>query len=220
MNLSATRNWAAALAALVALSGAAAAPVPSALSIQATVSLDTTNSLDPVGSATQSGTLRYLTGAGPASTASFSDTPASIAPSSALGGALTETFNGIGATLSMSGSVPTSGASTTDGLFADYVFMLSNSSLTETFTLTFVVQASNSVSAAGSDAFAYSKFVVLDSGNNELYANDQNIDTLNAGSNDDFVSASDSFVFILSPATNQASNGRYGFHGWISTISP
>lgn len=173
-----------------------AAPIPSGLSITGTIALDTANSLDPVGNATQAGTLSLLSGAGPASTTSFSGTPLSISPSS-LSGALTETGNGVGALFTMSGSTPNTNVAQTDGLFADFTLSLANTSGSSTFVVTFRAVAANSVAANGTDAFAYSDLSVRDAGNNEVFFTDFRADTIVGDSQ--IASASDLFSLTLSP---------------------
>ncbi len=173
-----------------------AAPVPLGLQISGSISLDMANSLDPVGAATQSGTLRHVSG-GLLSSAGFTDLPGSLAPAS-LSDNLTQTGDRIGARFSMSG-ISTGGVSQSDGLFADYSLSLSNTSATETFTLVFEAIVQNSVAASGDDAFAYSDISVLDALNNELYFSDHRADTLNPGSNMTASSPGNTFTVVLAP---------------------
>lgn len=179
-----------------------AAPIPSGLSITGTIALDTTNSVDPVGNATQSGTLSLLSGAGPTSTATFSNLPSSISPSSSLSGSLTETGNGIGALFAMSGITATADPEQTDGLFADFTLSLSNASAASTFVVTFRATTTNSVNATGDDAFAFSQLSVLDELLNEVFFTDYQADTLNAGNNFALSSAGNTFSVTLAPGAN------------------
>jgi hypothetical protein len=176
---------------------AGAAPLPSGLQVNATVSLDTANSLDPTGGATQAGTLS-LTSGGAGSSSSFSGSPATISPSSLTSG-LTETGDGIGASFTMSGSLSASGSVTTDGLFADYLLALANTSATETYVISFRAVAMNSVSASGADAFALSDLSVRDAALAELFFTDYRTDTLNPGNNLMLESASNVFQITLLP---------------------
>lgn len=181
---------------------AVAAPIPSGLSITGTIALDTTNSLPPVGSATQSGTLSLLGGAGPTSTATFSNLPSSISPGSSLSGSLTATGNGIGALFQMSGSTTTSGTVQTDGLFADFTLSLSNTSAASTFVVTFRATATNSVNAIGADAFAFSDLSVLDESLNEVFFTDYRADTVTPGNNLALSSPGDTFSVTLTPGAS------------------
>jgi hypothetical protein len=189
------------LATLVAATlPAHAALLPSSLSVNASVSLDTTNSLAPTGGASQTGTLQKVVG-GSSTTSSFSGDPASISPAS-LSGALTSTGDGVGAVFGMSGSFsPTAGVSaTTDGLFADFLFSLSNGSATDTLVVTFRAAIANLVGASGADAFAYSDISVRDAGNNELLYSDHRADTINGDAA--FDSPNDTFSITLNPGAS------------------
>jgi hypothetical protein len=184
---------------------AGAAPLPSGLQVNATVSLDAANSLDPTGGATQAGTLS-LTSGGAGSSSSFSGSPATISPSSLTSG-LTETGDGIGASFSMSGSLSASGSVTTDGLFADYLLALANTSATETYVISFRAVAMNSVSASGADAFAFSDLRVQDAALAELFFTDYRIDTLNANDpNVNFTLDSPSNVFEITLLPGQSTS--------------
>lgn len=184
---------------LIIATSALAAPIPSGLSVSGTISLDTTNSLGPVGSATQSGTLSHLSG-GATTTTSFTDSPSSISPSS-LTGALTQTGDGIGATFSMS-ATSTGAIAQTDGLFTDFTLSLNNTSATDTFVVTFLATAINSVEANGANAFAYSDISVLDALNVEVFFSDYRADTLNPGSNLASASAGNTFAVTLNPGAS------------------
>jgi hypothetical protein len=184
---------------------AGAAPLPSGLQVNATVSLDTTNSFDATGGATQAGTLS-LTSGGAGSSSSFSGDPATISPSSLMA-ALTATGDGIGVNFSMSGSLSTPGIVSTDGLFADYMFALANTSATETYVISFRAAATNSVSASGPDAFAFSDLSVLDAALAELFFTDYRIDTLNAADpNVNFTLDSASNVFEITLLPGQSTS--------------
>jgi hypothetical protein len=179
---------------------AQAALLPSSLSVNASVSLDTANSLAPTGGATQEGELRKVVGGSP-TTSSFTGNPTSISPSS-LSGSLTATGDGVGALFNMSGSFsPTAGANaTTDGLFADFLFNLSNGSATDTFVVTIRSAIKNLVSASGADAFANSDISVRDASNNELLFSDHRADTVNGDAS--FDSPNDSFSITLNPGAS------------------
>lgn len=194
MNFHCRSAWAIGL--VIACLDAGAVPLPSGLLVTGTVSLDTTNSLAPTGGATQDGSLSLNSGGVP-NVSAFSGDPASINPAS-LSANLADTGDGIGATFSMTGA-STGGSATTDGLFADYLFMLANSSATETYTVTFRATATNNVGASGADAFAYSDLSVLDAALNELFFTDYRADTLNPANNLVADSASNLFSIALLP---------------------
>lgn len=198
MHLNAFRNLAVACAATVS-SFVFAAPVPADLSLSGQVAMDVVFSLDPTGTATQAGTLSAIAG-GNSTAIAFTDTPSSLTPSS-LSGGLLSTGNGFGARFSMSGSSIGPSAQT-DGLFADFSFSLSNLSATLTYTLIFHASVTNSVSASGQDAFAFSDISIMDSLQNELFFSDFRADTVNAGSNFLLNSASNTFSVTLLPGQN------------------
>jgi hypothetical protein len=194
------RSLLAAAALVPAALSAHAALLPSSLLVNASVSLDTVNSLAPTGGASQSGTLQKWIGGSP-TTSSFIGNPASIAPSS-LSDSLTSTGDGVGAVFGMSGSFsPTAGVSaTTDGLFADFLFSLSNGSATDTLVVTFRAAIANLVGASGDDAFANSDISVRDVGNNELLFSDHRADTVNGDAA--FDSPNDTFSITLNPGAS------------------
>jgi hypothetical protein len=175
---------------------AVAAPLPGNLQITGTVSMDTANSLAPTGGAGQTGQL-VLTSGGTSTTSSFTGDPATINPAS-LSGGLTATGDGIGVDFSMSGAFAGAPA-TTDGLFADYSFALSNLSATETYTITFRAAVQNAVGATGADAFAFSDLSVLDAALIELFFTDHRADTLNPGNNFTLDSPGNVFDITLLP---------------------
>lgn len=175
---------------------ALATPVPSGLSITGKVSLDTVNSTNVSGGATQSGTLKHVS-AGVTTSSSFTGAPAGLSPS-LLTGALSSTGDGIGAKFDMSGTGV--GANNSFGLFADYALSLSNTSLVETYVVTFRGVFSNSVAATGADSFAFSNISVLDAALNELLFSDYKADTVNGNSNTN--SASSTFSVTLNPGAS------------------
>lgn len=177
---------------------ATAAPLPGGLQVTATVSLDTVNSVAPVGSADQSGSL-VLTRGGADSVLAFLSDPTTIPSPGSLTNTLTDTGDGLKVVFSMVGIVVGAGTAQTDGLFADYLFMLGNSSATETYTVTFRATVTNSVGANGADAFAFSDLSVLDAALNELFFSDHRVDTLNPGNNLTADSASNLFAITLLP---------------------
>jgi len=183
---------------------AGAAPLPGGLQVQASVSLDGANSIDPSGGATQAGTLS-LTSSGTTSSSSFTDTPSSISPD-LLSGALLATGDGIGIQFSMSGSFA-GAAATTDGLFGDYALLFTNSSATETYTVSLRATTTHAVGATGADAFAFSDLSILDAALAELFFTDHRIDTLNAGDpNVNFTAESPSNVFEITLLPGQSSS--------------
>ena len=175
---------------------AVAAPLPGNLQITGTVSLDIANSLAPTGGASQGGQLS-LTSGGANSTSSFSGDPSTISPAS-LSGGLTATGDGLSVTMTM-GHISTGATAQTDGLFADYSFALSNTSATETYTVTFRAAVQNAVGATGADAFAFSDLSVLDAALIELFFTDHRADTLNPGNNFTLDSPSNVFEITLLP---------------------
>lgn len=203
MQINGLRNLVVACAAGIS-SLAFAAPVPSDLLLVGQVSIDTGNSLSPIGDASQSGTIDGLSN-GVASTASFSDVPSTISPSSLVSGTLLSIGDGFGANFTMSGS-SSGNTALTDGLFADFSFSLNNSSATLTYTLIFQVSASNSVSATGLDAFAQSSISVKNSALDELFFSDFNVDTLNTGPSSNFQLASPTNTFAITLTPGQSSS--------------
>jgi len=89
---------------------------------------------------------------------------------------------------------------TTDGLFVDYLLSLVNSSATDTFEVTFLVRWSNSVAAAGTDAFTRSQLSVFDAGNVEVFFTDDTADTVNGDTS--YSSAGSSFMVSLAPGAS------------------
>lgn len=158
----------------LSLAGASAqaGPVPLGLSIQGQVSVDVVNSADTLGAGSQAVTNTIISG-GSTNSLGFTGTPAAAL----VMGALTQTGDGIGSRMSMSGVFGPAGAANSGSVFVDYVLSLSNTSV---FSYTAVFNASwlNTVTAAGNDAFAYNQWSLLDSGNNELMATDHQIDKL------------------------------------------
>ena len=143
-------------AALLALpvTSAKAVPITSDLTITGTVDIDEVDStLD--GSASQTGTMD-LTSGGTDSQSTISGTM--VSGSDPLSGSLTDTGDGVGASGSLSGS------SDGDGSFfvIDLTMEIMNTSLTDTFEITFKITYDNSVDADGIDAFAQSEFSVDD----------------------------------------------------------
>lgn len=191
---------------------AGAAPLPSNLLVTATVSLDTSNSLDPTGGATQAGTLS-LTSGGNTTTSSFTSIPASISPN-LLSGTLIDTGDGIGIQFSMSGT-STGGSATTDGLFGDYSLVFTNGSATETYTVTLRADATNSVSASGADAFAFSELSVMNAALVELFFTDHQVDTLNPANNFTLDSASNVFDLVLTPGQSLSLSGLQSQRGGV-----
>ncbi len=167
------------------------------VTITGSVSLDTTNSLDSSGSSAQSGTLTLVSGS-TASTATFTNTPGLIAPSPSLAGTAANIGDGIGAHFSMSGN-STGAPATTDGVFSDFTFDLHNPSSTETYRVTFRATLTNSVSASGTDAYAYGDLSFRDAGNNELYFSEHRVDTQNTGNDLNADATGDVFWVDLVP---------------------
>ncbi|MFY8118452.1 MAG: hypothetical protein ACOVLH_11635, partial [Roseateles sp.] len=126
---------------------------------------------------------------------------------SSLGANLLQTGDSFGASFSMSGSNPNGGTVQTDGLFADFALNLVNSSLSETFTVLFRVDARNFVNATGPDAFAFSDLSIKDADLNELYYTDYQADSLNPGNNRALESLDDSFSLTLTPGQSLAISG-------------
>lgn len=174
-----------------------ATPIPASLQITASVSIDTGNSQARTGSATEAGTLSLTAGAVAVAPIGFINDPTTMSPS-ALSSALSETGDGIGALLSMSGQA-TGGTNTAGPIFADYLFSLSNTSVGATYVVTFRALASNAVLATGDDAFAHSQLSVLDASLMELFFTDFFADTVNAGNNFEVASALNTFSLTLAP---------------------
>lgn len=178
---------------------ALAGPLPSALSVQASLALDIQNSFDPVGQATQSVDLSLV--AGGVTTGTGIGVPGTVpAVPTGMSGALTQTGDGLRARFSMA-SDP-GGAGLTNGLFADFLFELTNNSVSQTITVVFLAEFSNQVAAQGRDSFAYSDISVRDGDNNELLFSDHRADTSNPGENFALDSAGSTFSVVLSPGAS------------------
>lgn len=181
------------------VAAASAIPVPAGLSISGSVKLDTTNSGQASGGGSQSGTLTYRNG-GSDSFATFGNNPASVSPSGLLSGGLNATGDGFGVKFVMSGL--TNGA-LGGPLIADYALRLTNSSAALTFSVMLRGIYSNSVSASGTDAYAYSSWSVQDTSPSptEYIFTDHKIDKFytDPASNRNLDSASNSFWVTLLP---------------------
>jgi len=170
---------------------AQAGPVPLGLSIQGQVSVDDVFSSAPVGSGTQVVTNRITSG-GTSTSLGFNGTPLAAQ----VQGALTQTGDGIGSNMSISGVFGTLGAATSGSVFVDYVLNLSNTSA-YSYTAVFGATWFNTVAAAGGDAFAYNQWSLKDAGFNELMATDHEVDTVYAGSNFNYDSVSQTLSVTL-----------------------
>lgn len=192
--------WAA--SGLLLVGGVSAAPIPLSLQISGSVSVDTVNSMATSGgSVMQAGTLSTISGAGAAVTSGFNDDPATIG-TNPLNATLTDIGDGIGVDASMSGQF--NGLQLAGPMFFDYVLSLLNTSLTDTFIVTFRADVANSVSATGPDAYATSSISVLDDALAEVYFSDFRIDTFNTGPANNFMEASvdNTFAITLTPGAS------------------
>jgi MYXO-CTERM domain-containing protein len=165
--------------------------------VTGTIAIDTANSAHAQGGANQTGTLT-LTQAGATTSLLLAGDPASMILS-ALSGALLNLGDGLGARLTVAGNTP--GADNGLGLFVDYALYFSNTSATDTYTYTITLSGlfANSVSASGTQAFAYSDISVRDAGSNELLYSDERADTATPANNWSFSSADTTYALTLAP---------------------
>lgn len=143
--------FAAAVGAL-SVTNALAVPIDPNISISGSASFDTANSVAPTGNATQGGTLTSIIG-GTTTTTTISGT--TVSGANPRSGTLTDLGDGFGIAFSGSGSYNGS-ASTIGPLYGDYAFTLSNTSLTDTYTVKLKFDFNGNADASGtpgSDVF-------------------------------------------------------------------
>lgn len=178
-----------------------------------TSSLDTTNSQAATGGATQTGTL-LLVSASSTATATFADDPTAITPGASVAGQVLNVGDGVGARFSMSGSSGGAPADS-DGVHADFWFDLQNPSGTETLRVTFRAAVSNTVTATGGDAYAFSSLSVRDASTVELYFSERRIDTLNPVNDLTAESPSAVFSIVLAPGQTTRISGVQSQRGGV-----
>jgi len=143
--------FAAAVGAL-SVTNALAVPIDPNISISGSASFDTGFSVAPTGNATQNGTLTSIIG-GATTTTTISGT--TVTGANPLAGTLTDLGDGFGITFSGSGSYD-GGASAITKFVGDYSFTLSNTSLTDTYTVKLKFDFNGNANASGtsgSDVF-------------------------------------------------------------------
>ena len=194
--------------AVLSSTSAFAIPIDSDLTIAGSVEFSTSDSA----------TVNNATGTIYTPSSSSSISGASISGTNPQELTLTETGQGLGHTLSMSGDGRVTN-SINDDLFIDYLFSISNNSA-DTFELTFAIDFANTVDSNGADAFSDSEFVIQDESLNELFFTDlisdtafgDSIDGNETGSFGNLQSASGTDYFTLTLAGNSA----LSFSGMLS----
>ncbi|MFC3120771.1 hypothetical protein [Agaribacter flavus] len=148
---------------------AQAVPITSDLTINGEVSFDITSSLAE-GNAIQTATLFSVLG-GTNTNSTVSNT--TVTGDNPKGGQLTDIGDGIG----LSSSLESSGIGFSDVFAFDYAFQITNNSLSQDYTISFLAEFENSVNSE-LDAFVESRFILEDSSNTEFFFTDLSSDTL------------------------------------------
>jgi len=149
---------------------ASAALIPSDLEVTGNVSFGV-DSVSASGNASQTATLESVLGGSSSITTVSGLTVTGANP---LGGLMLNTNDGVGADASISGSA----GGSTEGFFFDFLFSMTNTSLTDSFQIFFELVFTNSTSASGADAYADAEIILEDELNNELFFSDLTSDTL------------------------------------------
>ncbi|NMH59128.1 PEP-CTERM sorting domain-containing protein [Alteromonas ponticola] len=131
---------------------------------------DTFDSSGTTGPASQMATMTAIQG-GTNSDSSVNNV--TVTGDNPIGGALTETGDGVGVNASASGGAD---SSVGDFIF-DFAFDLTNSSLTTDYQIFFEVSFANFVDANGSDAYVDGEINLFDGDSNEFFASDLTSDT-------------------------------------------
>ena len=147
-------------AALIALgaTGAQAVPIDSNLTIGGSVDFDQTDSVVQSGASLR-GDMTLVSG-GATSSSFISGT--TVFGADPLAGSLLDIGDGVGTSADLSGSF--AGGFDISAAFVDLTVDIANTSATDSFQITFKVDFSNSVDAAGADAFADSEFTIDEAG--------------------------------------------------------
>ena len=148
---------------------ASAALIPSDLEVTGNVSFGV-DSVSASGNASQTATLESVLG-GSSSTTTVSGL--TVTGANPLGGLLLNTNDGVGADASISGSA----GGSAEGFFFDFLFSMTNTSLTDSFQIFFELVFTNTTSASGADAYADAEIILEDELNNELFFSDLTSDT-------------------------------------------
>lgn len=148
-----------------------AVPIDSNVSISGSVSFDDTASLID-GGATQTGAFgSVLAGSSAAHSSTLSGT--TVTGGNSHGGSLSDIGDGVFANYNLNGSSQGSES----GLTTDFRFDLENTSLTDSFRVTFEVDIDNNADADGTDAFIHSQFSLFDSSSADIFFSDLLSDT-------------------------------------------
>ncbi|MCV2885133.1 hypothetical protein OE749_10560 [Aestuariibacter sp. AA17] len=146
-----------------------AAVIPSDLNLNGSVSFDTANSLPFTGTGSQTASMTSVSGGVGASSSVNNVT---VTGSNPLNAIFTETGDGVGVSASMNGG---SGAEADDFIF-DIGFNLSNTSLLDSYIISFEIAFATAADAdsqiANGDAFVDSEINFFDSANTEFFFSD------------------------------------------------
>jgi hypothetical protein len=149
---------------------ATASLIASDLTITGAVEFDTVNSTAPIGNASQSAEMSSIIGGVTTITTVNNVTPTGANP---LGGGLTNTGDGVG----VNAQVNSTGLGSADGIFFDLDFSLSNSSLTDSYTVFFELAFTNFANADGVDSYVDAEINLFNSLFNEIFFSDLTSDT-------------------------------------------
>jgi len=152
-------------------SAAYATPFTTDIAITGEISFATGYAL-VTGNATQSGGFSVAQG-GVATTSTFADT--TVSGLNPLLGTLTDFGDGFGNNVSATASAQDSHF----GIGNDITLNISNSSLTDTYKITFKIDFSNSVDSGGADAFVHSVYDIRNPSNTEVFFTELITDTVN-----------------------------------------
>lgn len=184
--------------------------IPGELEITGNVSFNA-SSLPALGGATQTATLKSVLG-GLSETSSINGL--AVSGTDSQGGLLQSINDGVGAVVSISGDE----ISSSEGFFFNFLFSLSNTSLTDSLQISFELEFENTTSASGNDAYTDAEITLKNQTNNEIFFSDLTSDTL-FGDSENGVPLSTSgatltdagtflFDFILSANSSSSFNGE------------
>lgn len=128
-------------------------------------------SLPALGPATQNATMSRVIGGTLTEVQVIDIAPLGPNP---LGGVLTDIGDGVGNTA----DVNASSFGLIEAFIFDFTFSLTNTSLTDSFLTSFIIDFSNTVQAFGFDSYVDSEIALFDSLDNEFFASDISSDTL------------------------------------------
>lgn len=148
---------------------ATASLIPGELEITGNVSFGV-DSVATAGGATQTATLESILGGSP-STSSVNNL--AVTGSNPQGGLLQNINDGVGAEVSIFGGANSSA----EDFFFDFLFSLTNTSVTDSFQVFFELVFTNTTSASGDDVFADAEIVFENEMNDEIFFSDLTSDT-------------------------------------------